>query len=402
MTYHAAENMCKNDLTKVGHDCVGKSEKDGRASHRCVVKVDLPGPTMDGGGFSFKSIGRWLARKSASASPRATRPSSCSTTTTTTKARTIREDPRTRCQLTDQEWNNVAKSVEAWCIDVDTLVIEELLGIGTFGVTYKGRLDGELCAVKKLRVTSDTMKQFVREVEALSSVQDPNVVSFKGTVVNQRLNACWIVQEYMSGGTLNDAIRKNGCNLLAKKSISKRLELLSDVAKGMAALQSTLLHRDLKPSNIFLDEMMRAKIGDLGLAKKLMSGDMTGETGTYLYMAPEVILHCSYGNSADVWSWGATLVEVLTCKFPYQDRLLTPLQIATEVMKHKMRPELPDGLGMPKLRALLDACCSFDPTARPSFADIVTSMEEIIEDQIHAEKLQHLNRSWSITNLFEI
>ena len=359
-------------------------EKERSKKKNTVVHVDVAAPTKD---RSFvETIGKWLFRKSGGGKP--------------LKTTVPVDDAKTRCSLTDDEWKHLSKVVKVWLVDLEELVIEELVGVGTFGTTFRGILRGEMCAVKKVRVTSDSFKQFVREVEALSAIDDANVVGFKGVVVNQELNACWIIQEFMSGGNLNDAIRKN--YTLSKKATSKKLQILRDVAKGMAALQPATLHRDLKPSNIFLDETMTAKIGDLGLAKKLLSGEMTGETGTYLYMAPEVILHCSYNNTADVWSWGATMVEVLTCKFPYQDRLLTPIQIATEVMKHKMRPELPESHSTPALRDLLDRCCSFDPKKRPMFGDIVTEMDAIIEQQIQEETAQSLDRSWSISNLFEI
>lgn len=382
------------DIPTKKHDgyrtnCIASSNDDSSAPG--VIHVQVKGPTKDA---SFKeSFGKWLSRFSTE-KPLLERRS---------KQVVPQDDPKTRCHtLSDDDWEYLREVVKEWNFAVEDLVIEELLGVGTFGTTYKGTCKGSVCAVKKIRVTSDSMRQFVREVEALSAVQDPNVVGFKGVVVNQELQACWIIQEYMAGGTLNDVIRKNGCVVLAKKSVSKKLQILRDVAKGMAALQATTLHRDLKPSNIFLDEMMTAKIGDLGLAKKLLSGDMTGETGTYLYMAPEVIMHSSYGNSADVWSWGATVVEVMTCKFPYQDRLLTPIQIATEVMQHKMRPELPQHVTIPKLKDLLDRCCAFDPSKRPTFSEIAADMDVIIEQQIEEETSQSLNRSWSISNLFEI
>lgn len=369
-------------------DCIASSNESPKPD---VIRARVPGPTKDA---SFKgSFGKWLSRFSTE-KPLLERRS---------KQVVPQDDPKTRCHtLSDDEWKYLLEVVKEWNFAVEDLVLDELLGVGTFGTTYKGICKGRVCAVKKIRVTSDSMRQFVREVQALSAVQDPNVVGFKGVVVNQGLQACWIIQEYMAGGTLNDVIRKNKCAALAKKSVSKKLQILRDVAKGMAALQATTLHRDLKPSNIFLDEMMTAKIGDLGLAKKLLSGDMTGETGTYLYMAPEVIMHSSYGNSADVWSWGATVVEVMTCKFPYQDRLLTPIQIATEVMQHKMRPELPQQVTIPKLRDLLDRCCAFDPSKRPKFTEIVLDMDEIIEQQIEEETSKSLDRSWSISNLFEI
>lgn len=49
------------------------------------------------------------------------------------------------------------------------------------------------------------------------------------------------------------------------------------------------------------------------------NGHMTAETGTYRWMAPEVIEHKPYDEKADVFSFGVVLWELLTCKV----RLLT-------------------------------------------------------------------------------
>jgi serine/threonine protein kinase len=66
------------------------------------------------------------------------------------------------------------------------------------------------------------------------------------------------------------------------------------VCRGLAALEAAappLLHRDVKPSNVFIDAAGVARLGDFGLARPLPANRacLTGETGTYLYMSPEMI-----------------------------------------------------------------------------------------------------------------
>ena len=73
-----------------------------------------------------------------------------------------------------------------------------------------------------------------------------------------------------------------------------------------------------------------ARVADMGLARWLTPesmGVLTGETGTYLYMSPEMIRHELYNSRTDVYSWGVLLVELISQHTPYEDQHLTPLQV---------------------------------------------------------------------------
>ena len=75
-----------------------------------------------------------------------------------------------------------------------------------------------------------------------------------------------------------------------------------------------------------------ARVADMGLARWLTPesmGVLTGETGTYLYMSPEMIRHELYNSRTDVYSWGVLLVELISQRTPYDDQHLTPLQART-------------------------------------------------------------------------
>lgn len=76
-----------------------------------------------------------------------------------------------------------------------------------------------------------------------------------------------------------------------------RAPIRVQVAQGMAGLegaQPPIVHRDLKPSNVFVDGAGGARVADMNLSLRLHEdclANLTGETGTYLYMSPEMMRH---------------------------------------------------------------------------------------------------------------
>ena len=166
------------------------------------------------------------------------------------------------------------------------------------------------------------------------------------------------------------------------------------VAQGMCAFEQArphpLLHRDLKPSNVLLDASGKPRVADVGLARALAPGqshELTGETGTYLYMSPEVFSNQSYGPRADVWSFGVLLAELVSGRRPYEEHLLTPAQVAMEVSAGRLRPALPPG-APPAAAALAAACLDLEPRLRPPFSSLVPALSRLVAEQEAAEKRQ--------------
>ena len=119
------------------------------------------------------------------------------------------------------------------------------------------------------------------------------------------------------------AHRIQGTSLSKKKQLRYAIELV----KGMNYLHTCrppILHRDLKPANLLLDFKDTLKISDFGLAKlrpnKDIEGDtfvMTGETGSYRFMAPEVFRHEIYDETVDVYSFAMILYNLLAGHAPW-------------------------------------------------------------------------------------
>ncbi|XP_010066311.2 serine/threonine-protein kinase STY46 [Eucalyptus grandis] len=266
--------------------------------------------------------------------------------------------------------------IDVWEIDLNNLKFEKKVASGSYGDLYKGTYCSQDVAIKVLkheRLNEELQREFAQEVFIMRKVRHKNVVQFIGACTKSP--NLYIVTEFMSGGSVYDYLHK-------QKGVFKLPMLLKvaiDVAKGMHYLhQNNIIHRDLKAANLLMDENEVFKVADFGVARvKAQSGVMTAETGTYRWMAPEVIEHRPYDHKADVFSFGIVLWELLTGKLPYE--YLTPLQAAVGVVQKGLRPTIPKHTH-PKLGELLQSCWQGNAKMRPDFVDIITILQQIAKE----------------------
>lgn len=297
--------------------------------------------------------------------------------------------------LKGERWDALRRTGEAagWLVDPAEVGMGPKIGEGAFGITYKCTWRGATVAVKVVRVDSpSTAETFLREVEVMAAIRHPNLLPFYGACLLPQRRCCWLVTEYMPGGNLAMWLfggpNRVGTVLMPSRSLVERLRAALDIARGMEALEGChphpVVHRDLKPSNIFMDGHGTARVADFGLARRLAPGyaaDLTGETGTYLYMAPEVMRHEVYDSKADAYSWGITLMELINQRPPYDGLYLTPVQIALGVADGKLDPtEMLSPTVNATVAALAAMCVDPHPEMRPAFSMIVAELEVAIEE----------------------
>lgn len=265
---------------------------------------------------------------------------------------------------------------DVWEIDTRLLKVENKVGSGSYGDLYRGTYCSQEVAIKVLRlerITPDMVRDFSQEVYIMRKIRHKNVVQFIGACTRHP-NLC-IVTEFMSRGSLYDFLHK-------QKGVFKLpflLKVAIDVSKGMNYLhQNNIIHRDLKTANLLMDENEVVKVADFGVARvQAQSGVMTAETGTYRWMAPEVIEHKPYDHKADIFSFGIVMWELLTGQLPYSS--LTPLQAAVGVVQKGLRPPIPNN-SHPKLAELLERCWQQDPNHRPDFSEIIEILRQIAKE----------------------
>lgn len=263
-----------------------------------------------------------------------------------------------------------------WEIDSKLLKFDYKVASGSYGDLYRGTYCGQDVAIKVLkseRLDANLQREFAQEVFIMRKVRHKNVVQFIGACTRPP-NLC-IVTEFMSGGSVYDYLHK-------QKGVFKLPALIKvaiDVSKGMDYLhQNNIIHRDLKAANLLMDENEVVKVADFGVARvQAQSGVMTAETGTYRWMAPEVIEHKPYDQKADVFSFGIVLWELLTGKLPYD--YLTPLQAAVGVVQKGLRPTIPKHTH-PRLTDLLERCWQQDPTLRPDFSEVTEILQQTLKE----------------------
>ncbi|WCJ38418.1 Protein kinase superfamily protein [Euphorbia peplus] len=277
---------------------------------------------------------------------------------------------------------------EEWELDPHKLTIKQFLGQQIHGSVHKGVYDGRDVTVKfhewgdEDNMTMDEIvslrKAFKQEVSVCKTLTHPNVCKFIGGIAGSldgsRADMCCIICEYQSGGTLKSYLIKNHRRKINFKTV---MQLALDLARGLSYLHSkNIVHRSVKTENMLLDENLTLKISDFGVARfeAVNPNEMTGCTGSYGYMAPEVFLNEPYNRKCDVYSFGICLWEIYCCEMPYPNQNFS--QATSAVVYQDVRPEVPRCC--PKsLAKVMKSCWDKEPNNRPEMEQVVSMLEDI-------------------------
>ncbi|KAG2707082.1 hypothetical protein I3843_05G119500 [Carya illinoinensis] len=255
---------------------------------------------------------------------------------------------------------------------------------GSFGEILKAYWRGTPVAIKRIlpSLSDDRLviQDFRHEVNLLVKLRHPNIVQFLGAVTDKK--PLMLITEYLRGGDLHQYLKEK-----SSLSPSTAINFALDIARGMAYLHNepnVIVHRDLKPRNVLLvnSSADHLKVGDFGLSKLIKvqnSHDvykMTGETGSYRYMAPEVFKHRKYDKKVDVFSFAMILYEMLEGDPPLSN--LEPYEAAKYVAEGH-RPTFRSKGYIPELKELTEQCWAADMNRRPSFLEILKRLEKIKE-----------------------
>lgn len=202
----------------------------------------------------------------------------------------------------------------------ETLEKKRLLGQGTFGQVWlcrEPKSDGPYAL--KIQYKRELIEQHqadgvIKEKRIMEKMNHPFVM---GLVNSQQDKLClYMMMSLVQGGELRNRMRNDDYPYL-KESSGKFYAAC--MLEGLSYMhRRDYVYRDLKGENVLLDSEGYCVIIDLGFAKFVPDKTFTF-CGTPIFIAPEVVLNKGHDKSADIWSLGVMIYEMLFGTNPFFD-----------------------------------------------------------------------------------
>lgn len=250
---------------------------------------------------------------------------------------------------------------------------------------HRSRLNGALEGVE------EQIAEARREIDLMRQLTHEHIVQYLGTKLTRHELSIYL--EYISGGSILALLKRFGPFPVRLACNYTRQTLL-----GLAYLhERNVIHRDIKSANLLVTEKGCVKLADFGCSKNMLStlsmgarrravagGDDANETamrGTPNFLAPEVITRSQFQPPSDVWSLGATVLEMLTGHAPFgsgRDENIATVLFRIAALTAPPRGEYPRQLdNNPDLVGFLDCCFAIDPSLRATAAALVDYLDDL-------------------------
>lgn len=274
---------------------------------------------------------------------------------------------------------------------------ENMIGKGGSSRVYRGCLpDGKELAVKILKPSEDVLKEFVLEIDIITTLHHKNIISLLGFCFED--GNLLLVYDFLSRGSLEENLHGNKKDPLAF-GWSERYRVAVGVAEALEYLHSgcaqPVIHRDVKSSNILLSDDFEPQLSDFGLAvwASTSSSHITciDVAGTFGYLAPEYFMYGKVNEKIDVYAFGVVLLELLSGRKPIsseypkgQESLVMwakPILNGGKVSQ-LLDPSLGDNYDQDHMERMILAatlCIRRAPRARPQISVVLKLLQGDIE-----------------------
>ena len=216
--------------------------------------------------------------------------------------------------------------------------LDERLGAGGMSTVYRA-LDNVLereVAVKLLaeHLSEDDgfVARFRREALAAAKLVHPNVVQVYDSGRDADAHRHYIVMEYVNGPTVTRLMRERG-----RLTPQAAVDIAAQACEGLEyAHRHGVIHRDVKPGNLLINPDGVVKLADFGIAKAAEDSRITqigSVVGTAAYLSPERAGGADATPSADVYSLGVVMYQLLAGRLPFESGSLPEL-----AMRQQERP----------------------------------------------------------------
>jgi serine/threonine protein kinase len=240
--------------------------------------------------------------------------------------------------------------------------IEEQIGSGSFASVFRAQ-DTTLhraVALKVLKIDSPAnVGAVLAEARAAAALNHANVCTVYS--VDDSEGVPVIAMEYLVGRPLSRVIEE------APLGVEHCAHLARQIAAGMAAAHAVgIVHGDLKPANIFLTDSGLMKLLDFGLSRRELRSSSPDDTtellgigsqsvaGTPCYMSPEQAAGEKATPASDVFSFGATLFEMLSGRRAFDgDNVLQVLERIRNADADELASLVPEPFASIVARALV-------------------------------------------------
>lgn len=273
-----------------------------------------------------------------------------------------------------------------------------LLGRGAYGVVdlMRHRGTGTSLAVKRIPSSVNTMehRRLVTDLDVnLKSSDCQYTVHCYGAMFLE--GNLWICMEVMEASLdqLYPQVFTSGRSMPEPVLGKIAFSVLS--ALHYLQTQLSVIHRDVKPSNILLSNTGKVKMCDFGISGYLVNSiAKTKDAGSRPYMAPERIdtVADHYDVSSDVWSFGISMIEVATGKFPYSS-WTTPFEQLKQVV-FDPAPSLPQGDFSPEFSEFIPLCVQKLPEERENYVQLLEQdfilLHACLEDEMMVRFIQEI------------